>query len=553
MRFTIKRNVSKGRTLTIVLAAILLGSILLSWMPSGAEEVTYPKDYTHRPMLELFTSLSCAPCMNNAHPAIEEVMNEAENTSGVPFNMVAFHLNNPGSDDLTTPESTARHSYYKDDIVEGVPNMIFDGGYNEQIPSDSVEIQENIDASGGREVKKATLWVRFEIVEDKLEFDVKVNNVDTSNIRGNLYVFIVENEVEAYSSVLDENVSSDHVFRGYPEEWGGGTSVNIGAGGWHNQTGLWQIDTQATIPINPDKLSVVAALYDVTDLSVRTPPDNDFKGLTPRCIQSATPETTEYDGGFPVDPSKITFTSITHAPEEPTPSDLVTITTAIQSTYPLVSVSLAYCVDETCYAPFEMSQSVENYTAEIGPFSDGEEVKYNITAEDDQGVVISSRTKDFKVEEKPGDDDDDDNDDDDDDDPDGSLKISGVGPKPEGPYQGDEIRIFATIASDHDIIDMKVNFWTDGTSPASEDMRKSGTEYYATIGSFNDGTVVYYNVTATDENGNHVSTEEQSIEIGAKGDDDDGKGGDDSPGFGVLATLAVLAGISIILLMRRKK
>jgi len=482
--------------------------------------------------------------MDNAHPAVHQVLDDADDIDGEPFEMVVFHQNFPGDDDLATEECTARFNYYKDDpLTEGVPNMIFDGGYNELYPDDAAEMWGEIDASGGRDVKMATLWVRCEMNGGSLDYELKANNVGTSSISGSLYLFVIENGVWSYSSHLDKNVSSDHVFRGYALE---DERQTIDENDWFNSSGSWHIDENATVPINPDNISVVAALFDTSDHDVRPPPNGNYVNLlTFRCIQSATPETTEHDGGFPETPSKITFASLTHSPEKPTPSDTVTVTAAIQSEYDLVSVSLHYSVDGSS-SDIDMTSSGTDYTADIGPFSHGEEIKYEVAAEDEMGVIIYSEENSFTVEEEPGDDDDDD----DDDEPDGSLKISDISVEPEEPDAGSSIRVSAVIESDHDISKVTVYYWTEGEDARSKSMSKrGGGKYDATLGRFEEGSTLYYNITASDEDGNHKSTKEYtiSIQVGAEPEP-----AEETPGFLFVELFMVILGAALLFAWKRR-
>jgi len=291
--------------------------------------------------------------------------------------------------------------------------------------------------------------------------------------------------------------------------------------------------------------------------SVKLPPSldssNNFKKPTPRCIQSATPESTEHDGGFPLDPSMITFNPISHTPLEPTRDDKVTVSATIVSTYPLVSATLGYSVGESDYTTSEMTKSGENYTTMIGPFGVGDTVKYNISAEDEKGITVTSRDNTFEVKEKPDDDDDDDDDvsdddNDDDDEPDGTLIISNVRME----YQDADVMIFATVESDQKIDSVEVSYWEEGDNPSSKDMRKSGGEYYANIGRFDDGVKLFYRISASDDGGNEKTGEEYTITIGSGGDDTEPVD-EETPGFGVVGVLTVLIIIVIsIVYMRRR-
>ena len=76
----------KGRFSAICMVAVMLVTMLGAPLAASGEamhetttvsqEITtseprdYPNGWTHRPVVEVFTSLSCAPCMSNSEPQV---------------------------------------------------------------------------------------------------------------------------------------------------------------------------------------------------------------------------------------------------------------------------------------------------------------------------------------------------------------------------------------------------------------------------------------------------------------------------------------------------
>ncbi len=77
----------------------------------------------------------------------------------------------------------------------------------------------------------------------------------------------------------------------------------------------------------------------------------------------------------------------------------------------ITKVELAYCIGELCYLPQEMLSIGSRYELVIGPFDDGDEVKYNVIVSDDEGNEITSSDQRFTAQaQEPTDDDDTDDD-----------------------------------------------------------------------------------------------------------------------------------------------
>jgi hypothetical protein len=73
-------------------------------------ERTYPNDWTHRPFVELFSSLSCVYCMTYADPAMDQVIHDVEGDESNPYNVIVFHQTNggDGDDPFHTEQSKSR-------------------------------------------------------------------------------------------------------------------------------------------------------------------------------------------------------------------------------------------------------------------------------------------------------------------------------------------------------------------------------------------------------------------------------------------------------------
>ncbi len=55
----------------------------------GTDELS--NGWTHRPVVEHFTGLSCPPCMNTAHPDLTRLWEESGYTDEQPWNYVEWH------------------------------------------------------------------------------------------------------------------------------------------------------------------------------------------------------------------------------------------------------------------------------------------------------------------------------------------------------------------------------------------------------------------------------------------------------------------------------
>ena len=157
------------------------------------------------------------------------------------------------------------------------------------------------------------------------------------------------------------------------------------------------------------------------------------------------------------------------------------------------------------------------------------------------------------VREKKVDDDDDIDDDDIDDDddngtgedeerdklvPDDSLKIGFIRIEPDSPYPMSDVKVFASISSNYRIISVKVNYWLTDEVPISIEMKRLGRDYYSTIGRFQDGQKVFFNITAEDIAGNIAGSNERAFEVGVEVRETE-KESESAPGFGLPLSIFV--------------
>lgn len=276
-----------------------------------------PSNYRHRPIIEFFTGLSCPACMGGPHQDFDKLWEENAENPEQPFTFVVFHeLNGGGVDDLATDETKARMQYYQPGVA-GTPDAEFDGGYIKLGGLSTNSISYNSASQAVEDCKDRykrsinplhplqSLRNEFKFVELFVDqvftgegFAVSVSarylGMDTlvsiQNLRGSLFVFIIEDNVEAHSKALDENVLNHNVFRGYAIS---DQEFTLNVDETFTTTVEWKIP-EATVPIKPGDITAVAAVYDLDD----TNSENGNSGndaQVPRCIQSATPQSSAYD------------------------------------------------------------------------------------------------------------------------------------------------------------------------------------------------------------------------------------------------------------------
>ena len=134
----------KGRFSAVCMVAVMLTTMLGAPLAASGEvmqetttvsqEITtteprdYPNGWTHRPVVEVFTSLSCAPCMSNSEPQVIAMHESLKQDNSQPYTIVTFHQTNGGAGDDPTASQEAkdRYNYYS---PIGTPDGEIDGGY----------------------------------------------------------------------------------------------------------------------------------------------------------------------------------------------------------------------------------------------------------------------------------------------------------------------------------------------------------------------------------------------------------------------------------------
>lgn len=320
-----------------ILLMLALSGLLISAFAVGESEgfekrevATYappPEGYMHRPLIEFFTGLSCPACMgsdpndNSPEKAVHDTWLDGEADPSAPYSTVVFHeLNGGGVDDLNTDEATDRMRYYQPGL-SGTPDVQFDGGYIEiggfsasNKPIDKPTVDWAISTSATRDSDapirplERLQWnfpyVMMEVdqifdgssyyVEVKATYEANAKAVGGNLIplQGSLYVFMVEDNVTAYSKVYDMNVSNDAVFRGYAAEDERFTLSQ----GQEKIFSLTYDIPNAKVPIKAQDMYAVAAIFDTQDTdSSPGGTDGNQRAGSPRSVQSATSRSTAYD------------------------------------------------------------------------------------------------------------------------------------------------------------------------------------------------------------------------------------------------------------------
>jgi cytochrome c-type biogenesis protein len=322
------KNTRSIRALKIF-SLLLIFTFLLSFSSIGDEPTiadnpkaiyAVPDGYVHRPIAEFFTGLSCPSCMNGPHQDMDKLWEANLEKPEEPFTFVVFHeLNGGGVDDLATEESRDRMRHYQPG-VSGTPDVQFDGGY---IRLGGIDTSDPITESNAAQAV-ADCQVRYErqfdpfnprqFLRNEFKFvELFVNQVFTGDgyavsvsarylgmdtiilsdpLSASLYVFMIEDNVTAYSTVLEENVQNHNVFRGYAIE---DEQFTLGPDEVYETTVVWDIP-EAQVPIKPGDLTAVAAIYDMDDTDSQHQNQGNNVNV-PRAIQSATPKSTAYDQG----------------------------------------------------------------------------------------------------------------------------------------------------------------------------------------------------------------------------------------------------------------
>ena len=316
-------NFTRNFIAILICFLFVISSFSISTGANTVEPDEYPNGWTHRPVMEQFTSLGCSPCMG-IDPDVAKLWKEFREDPSEPVTFISFHQTNGGSsdDEFVSQESKDRYGHY---AVQGTPDAQFDGGYIEELGGGDGTYETYKDhyfESGEREVKPTELRVWQEFREDRFIFTVNLTYLgeggihlptDPDMLDSSVYLFIVEDDIMAWSSVEEQEVMVHNVFREtalhneqvelLPAEtwtseieWVIPDTIMYPSGHEDRDGNEQEGEHSIPTPINPAKISVVAVVYDNDDTSRTTSTGKTGNSAdTPRAANSATPESTAYD------------------------------------------------------------------------------------------------------------------------------------------------------------------------------------------------------------------------------------------------------------------
>ncbi|MBU4189385.1 MAG: redoxin domain-containing protein [Candidatus Thermoplasmatota archaeon] len=312
---------TKIKIMGLCIMILLLISAIPTVSESGNEKdnnsnppYAVPEGYMHRPIVEFFTGLGCPSCMGGPHQDMDKLWEENRDNPAQPFTFVAFHLQSgKGGDDLAIDESLERARHYQPGI-SFTPDAEFDGGYIKLTGSDITYDSANDAIEDCKTRYEPDITNPLETITNDFKFvDLRVDQVFTGDgfavsvsvqylgqatglhlpnepLRGSLYVFMVEDDVTAYSTALEKDVLNSNVFRGYAIK---DEEFTLQKDEVYDTTVVWEIP-DTVIPITPYKITAVAAVFDLDDTTSQEGAQGN-KAHTPRCVQSATPSSTAFD------------------------------------------------------------------------------------------------------------------------------------------------------------------------------------------------------------------------------------------------------------------
>ena len=257
-------------------------------------------------------------------PDVAKLWKEFREDPSEPVTFISFHQTNGGSsdDEFVSQESKDRYNYYS---VQGTPDAQFDGGYIEELGGGDGTYDTYRDhyfESGERDVKPTELRVWQEFREDHFIFTINLTYLgeggfnlptDPDILDSSVYLFVVEDDIMAWSSVEGGEVMTHNVFRetalhneqvelqpgetwSSEIEWTIPETIMYPSGHEDRDGNPQEGEHPIPTPINPAKVSVVAVVYDNDDTSRTTSAGKTGNSAdTPRAANSATPKSTAYD------------------------------------------------------------------------------------------------------------------------------------------------------------------------------------------------------------------------------------------------------------------
>ncbi|MCK5774465.1 MAG: TlpA family protein disulfide reductase, partial [Thermoplasmata archaeon] len=272
------------------------------------------------PLVEAFMGLSCPSSMGPDELSDSPYSIVQEEDPSDHFTTVVFHeLNGGGVEELSKEDSEYRMRYYQPGVA-GTPDIEIDGGYIELGGFTSYETQitrrnlnnaivEAVDRSehGPPEPVDVVNWsfpyIYLDVtqvfndgelvVTANVEYKGNARSTGTPDLNGSVTIFIVEDDVKAYSKVYDKKIECDRVFRGYVLKDKSFLMKNRGS---QMFSGNWSVPDGVVA----QNLEAVVGVFDRSDTESFGTYGGNYKGETTRCIQSGSPSQTTSDRRDPV-------------------------------------------------------------------------------------------------------------------------------------------------------------------------------------------------------------------------------------------------------------
>ena len=410
----------------------VISSLVTPSVATNQEPDEYPNGWTHRPIMEQFTSLGCPPCMG-IDPDVAKLWKEFREDPSAPVTFVSFHQINGGSDDeFASQQAKDRYNHYS---VQGTPDAQFDGGYIEELGGGDGTYDTYKDhyyESGERDVKPTELRVWQEFREDRFVFTVNLtylgeggfsNPLDPDTLDSSVYLFVVEDDIMAWSSVEEKEVITHNVFREtaldgeqvqlqpaetwtHEVEWIIPDTIMYPSGHEDRDGNPQEGEHPILTPINPAEISVVAVVYDNDDTSRTTTSGKTGNAAdTPRAANSATPESTAYDEQN--EPPKVL------SYDEELDGNIAKVSAILEDEDGIGSAYVIYnfhngSYDNASWGVMPMELDENNVAIASIQFSEGDPVWYRILLVDGKSGFAASEAKQFEgtgskvVEDSPG-------------------------------------------------------------------------------------------------------------------------------------------------------
>ena len=418
------------KALSLLVAILFLSALFPVTTATEEESRTYPNDWTHRPLVEHFGSLSAVYDMAYAAPAINQLVGDSENDTSNPYNIISFHQTNGGNGDdpFHTEDSKSRmRDHYGQN---GVPNVQFDGNYRYVGGGGESNYQDYVEAiedSGPREgegndepfkIVDLDIYSEFSASDGIGQFEITVDihyrgqtggdggiptepgDDDDEYLEGELYVFMVEDSVPAYSSYLDAIWNNRMVFREYAID---DEEFTLAEGGYATFSTVWELPTtqidgdgvsgDIKIPINPGRMIPIAAVFDRDDTDSGNDQDTmgDDTYPTPRAIQSATPQSTAYDNSLEVSSVSSIQININY-------EDRVGIGVTFSDNIAISSAYVIYNFDDGELSFASMSLDNNNQNGNVFVDIEGELLSYRIVSFNQNQVFGASMVQSYLVQ-----------------------------------------------------------------------------------------------------------------------------------------------------------